>query len=69
MKDILSDIQNGTFAQRFIDDQDKGAPEFKELRETEAKHQIETVGRDLRKMFSWSAQAIDTDYVEGSAAR
>ncbi|GAA1317381.1 MAG: ketol-acid reductoisomerase [Brachybacterium tyrofermentans] len=69
MKDILSDIQDGTFAQRFIDDQDKGAPEFTELRETEAKHQIETVGRDLRKMFSWSAQAIDTDYVEGSAAR
>ncbi|HLR45011.1 MAG TPA: ketol-acid reductoisomerase, partial [Brevibacterium sp.] len=44
-------------------------PEFKELRANEAKHQIETVGKDLRKMFSWSAQAIDTDYVEGSAAR
>ena len=69
MKAILADIQSGAFAKRFIDDQDAGAPEFKELRETEAKHQIEVVGKDLRKMFSWSAQAIDTDYVEGSAAR
>ncbi|ASK64786.1 ketol-acid reductoisomerase [Brachybacterium avium] len=69
MKEVLADIQSGAFAKRFIDDQDAGAPEFKELRETEAKHQIEVVGRDLRKMFSWSAQAIDSDYVEGSAAR
>ncbi|GAA1483309.1 ketol-acid reductoisomerase [Brachybacterium fresconis] len=69
MKDILSDIQDGSFAQRFIDDQDKGALEFTQLREDEAKHQIETVGRDLRKMFSWSAQALDEDYTEGSAAR
>ncbi|MDN5820870.1 MAG: ketol-acid reductoisomerase [Brachybacterium sp.] len=69
MKEVLADIRSGAFAKRFIDDQDAGAPEFKELRETEAKHQIEVVGRDLRKMFSWSAQAIDSDYVEGSAAR
>ena len=68
MKDVLADIQSGAFAKRFIEDQDAGAPEFKELRETEAKHQIEVVGKDLRKMFSWSAQAVDTDYVEGSAA-
>ena len=69
MKEVLADIQSGAFAKRFIDDQDAGAPEFKELRENEAKHQIEVVGKDLRKMFSWSAQAIDEDYVEGSAAR
>ena len=69
MKEVLADIQSGAFAKRFIDDQDAGAPEFKELREDEAKHQIEVVGKDLRKMFSWSAQPIDEDYVEGSAAR
>ncbi|WP_394214177.1 ketol-acid reductoisomerase [Brachybacterium vulturis] len=69
MKDVLADIQSGAFAQRFIEDQDAGAPEFTKLREEESTHQIETVGRDLRKMFSWSAQAIDSDYVEGSAAR
>ena len=31
MKAVLGDIQNGTFAKRFIDDQDAGAPEFKAL--------------------------------------
>ena len=32
MKAVLDDVQNGAFAQRFIDDQDAGAPEFKKLR-------------------------------------
>ena len=69
MKAILADIQSGAFAKRFIDDQDNGAEEFKKLRAEEAEHPIEKVGKDLRKMFSWSAQSIDSDYVEGSAAR
>ncbi|WME24616.1 ketol-acid reductoisomerase [Brachybacterium sp. GU-2] len=69
MKAILADIQSGAFAKRFIDDQDNGAEEFKKLRAAEAEHPIEKVGKDLRKMFSWSAQSIDSDYVEGSAAR
>ncbi|MFC0673360.1 ketol-acid reductoisomerase [Brachybacterium hainanense] len=69
MKAILADIQSGAFAKRFIEDQDNGAAEFQELRAKEASHPIETVGKDLRKMFSWSAQPIDEDYTEGSAAR
>ncbi len=69
MKAILADIQSGAFAKRFIDDQDNGAVEFTQLRATEAEHPIEKVGKDLRKMFSWSAQSVDSDYVEGSAAR
>ena len=69
MKAILADIQSGAFAKRFIDDQDNGAEEFKKLRAAEAEHPIEKVGKDLRKMFSWGAQSIDSDYVEGSAAR
>ncbi|MBB5831142.1 ketol-acid reductoisomerase [Brachybacterium aquaticum] len=69
MKEILSDIQTGAFAKRFIEDQDNGAKEFQELRAKEAEHPIEKVGKDLRKMFAWSAQSVDADYVEGSAAR
>jgi ketol-acid reductoisomerase len=68
MKDILADIQSGAFAKRFIDDQDNGAEEFQKLRATEAEHPIEKVGKDLRKMFAWSAQSVDDDYTEGSAA-
>ncbi len=33
MLGVLEDIKNGKFAQRFIDDQDAGAPEFKAFRE------------------------------------
>jgi ketol-acid reductoisomerase len=68
MRAVLADIQDGTFAQRFIDDQDAGAPEFKELREKGAKHPIESVGKELRGLMAW-VKSSDTDYVEGSAAR
>lgn len=68
MQAVLADIQNGAFAERFINDQDAGAPEFKELREKGQNHPIEPVGRELRKLFAW-VKPSDTDYVEGSAAR
>jgi ketol-acid reductoisomerase len=69
MKAVLGDIQNGTFAQRFIDDQDAGAPEFQELRAKGAAHPIEATGRELRKLMAWVDSDRDADYVEGSAAR
>ncbi|MGW0227501.1 ketol-acid reductoisomerase [Actinopolymorpha singaporensis] len=68
MREVLADIKDGTFAQRFIDDQDAGAPEFKKFREQSEKHPIETVGRDLRKLMAW-VKSHDDDYVEGTAAR
>ncbi|WP_028048875.1 ketol-acid reductoisomerase [Cellulomonas sp. URHD0024] len=68
MQAVLADIQSGAFAERFINDQDAGAPEFKELREKGQNHPIEPVGRELRKLFAW-VKPSETDYVEGSAAR
>ncbi|MEV7972330.1 ketol-acid reductoisomerase [Cellulomonas sp. NPDC089187] len=68
MKAVLADIQNGAFAERFIGDQDAGAPEFAELRAKGQNHPIEPVGRELRKLFAW-VKPSDTDYVEGSAQR
>ncbi len=68
MRTILSEIQDGSFAQRFIDDQDAGAPEFKELRRKGAEHPIEAVGKELRGLMAW-VRSDDSDYVEGSAAR
>ncbi|WP_131105815.1 ketol-acid reductoisomerase [Ornithinimicrobium sufpigmenti] len=68
MQAVLEDVRNGSFAQRFIDDQDAGAPEFKKLREQGAQHSIEAVGKDLRGMMAW-VKSHDSDYVEGSAAR
>jgi ketol-acid reductoisomerase len=68
MKGVLADIQDGSFAERFIKDQDAGAPEFKALREAAEKHPIEGVGRELRELMSW-VKSHDDDYVEGTAAR
>ena len=67
MKAILTDIQSGAFAKRFIEDQDNGGAEFLKLREEEAAHSVEATGRELRSHFAWKQQ--DADYTEGSAAR
>ncbi|UVJ56317.1 ketol-acid reductoisomerase [Trueperella pyogenes] len=67
MQAVLADIQDGTFATRFISDQDNGAPEFQTLRAKGEGHPIEKVGVELRKMFSWGT--VDADYTDGSAAR
>jgi ketol-acid reductoisomerase len=70
MRDVLTDIQDGTFANRFIADQDAGAPEFLALRAKGEAHPIEKVGRELRKLFSWLRKSDNEgDFVEGSAAR
>jgi ketol-acid reductoisomerase len=68
MQRILGEIRDGSFAARFIADQDAGAPEFKALREKAEQHPIEEVGRQLRGLMSWVATG-DDDYTAGTAAR
>jgi len=68
MQEVLADVQNGAFAERFISDQDNGAKEFKELRAKGENHPIEETGRELRKLMSW-VKSHDADYVEGTATR
>jgi len=67
MQQVLSEIKDGTFARRFIADQDAGAPEFKALRAKGEQHPIEAVGRELRTLMSWVKS--NDDYQEGTAAR
>ncbi|MCI4675810.1 ketol-acid reductoisomerase [Candidatus Mycolicibacterium alkanivorans] len=69
MKAVLADIVDGSFARRFIEDQDTGAAEFHKLRAQGERHPIEGTGRDLRKLMSWiQRQDVDVDYT-GTAAR
>jgi ketol-acid reductoisomerase len=68
MKDILREIQDGTFAKRFIADQDDDAPEFNAMRKAQEEHQIEDVGRELRALMAWVGGS-EKDFVEGTAAR
>jgi len=48
MKQILKEIQDGTFAKRFLADQANGRKEFMAFRDAEAKHPVEIVGKQLR---------------------
>jgi ketol-acid reductoisomerase len=68
MEDVLADIKNGAFADRFITDMDNGSPEFNEFRKKAESHPIEQTGRELRKLMAW-VKSHDSDYVEGSSAR
>ncbi len=66
MKAVLADVRSGAFAQRFIADQDAGAPEFMRLRTAGERHPIETTGAELRKLMAWVKPADD---YEGHIAR
>lgn len=51
MKRILSDIQTGAFAEDWIEENHNGRPRFNAYRAQDVSHQIEQVGRDLRRMM------------------
>jgi ketol-acid reductoisomerase len=53
MRQILTEIQDGTFARRWIAEGEAGAPEFKALRAENARARIEEVGAELRSKMSF----------------
>ncbi|MDR1480961.1 MAG: ketol-acid reductoisomerase [Planctomycetaceae bacterium] len=53
MKKILNEIQTGEFAREWLLENKVNAPRFKRMRELQRKHQLEEVGRKLRKLMSW----------------
>lgn len=53
MKQILAEIQDGTFARAWIDENKNGRPTFEARRAEERKHPIEQVGKALRKMMTF----------------
>ena len=56
MRKILKDIQDGTFAKDFLLDMSSagGQVHFNAMRKLAAEHPSEVVGRDIRKLYSWS---------------
>ncbi|MFP7494648.1 ketol-acid reductoisomerase [Terribacillus saccharophilus] len=56
MKDVLTDIQNGTFAKGWILENQANRPQFNAINNKEANHQIETVGRELRELMPFVKQ-------------
>ncbi|MGO1826584.1 MAG: ketol-acid reductoisomerase [Corynebacterium variabile] len=59
MKDILTDIQDGTFTKRLIANVEGGNKELEGLRADFAKHPIEVTGSKLRDMMSWVKNPLD----------
>ena len=59
MKKILEEIQDGTFASKWIAENNNGRAHFNAKRAMEASHQLEEVGKELRKMYSWSDEKVD----------
>ncbi len=53
MKKVLKEIQDGTFAKNWILENQANRPSFNAIRKSESELQIETVGKELRKMMSW----------------
>ena len=61
MKQILSEIQDGSFAERWIDENSKGRAAFLRMRQEHAEHELETVGANLRGMMSWLQPRTEDD--------
>ena len=51
MRRLLADIQDGSFADRWIEENRNGRPMFNRRRIRESDHPIEQVGRELRRMM------------------
>ena len=60
MKQVLKEIQEGTFASKWIQENHSGRAYFNAKRRIEANTQVEKVGAELRKMMSWSDENDNT---------
>ena len=62
MYKMLSEIQDGTYAQNWIEENKKGRPWFGKERERERSHMIEQVGAELRDMMPFIRPKKLDDY-------
>jgi len=54
MKKVLSEIQDGSFAKKWLAENAGGRVNFEKRRKEESELQVEKVGRELREKMSWS---------------
>ncbi len=54
MKKVLEEIQDGTFAGKWIAENNNGRAHFNAKRQLETSHMLEEVGGEIRKMYSWN---------------
>ena len=56
MKKILEEIQDGTFASKWIAENKNGRAHFTATRNLKAEHELEKVGGEIRKFYAWSKE-------------
>ncbi|HEX6669659.1 MAG TPA: ketol-acid reductoisomerase [Gemmatimonadales bacterium] len=56
MRRILDEIQDGSFAREWLDENRAGRPNFERLRQEDREHLIEQVGKQLRAMMPWAEE-------------
>ncbi len=61
MKQVLKEIQDGSFAERWIDENARGREAFLRMREEHAGHELEVVGERLRRMMPWLQPRTEDD--------
>ena len=66
MKKVLEEIQDGTFASKWIAENNNGRAHFNAKRALEASHQLEEVGKEIRSMYSWNNDNVE-DAEEGKS--
>ena len=54
MEEVLEEVQDGTFAQQWITENQAGRPNYDQLKTAEENHEVEAVGEELRGLFSWA---------------
>ena len=54
MEEVLEEVQDGTFAQQWITENQAGRPNYDQIKTAEENHEIEEVGEELRGLFSWA---------------
>jgi ketol-acid reductoisomerase len=65
MKKVLEEIQDGTFASKWIAENNNGRAHFIAKRNLEAGHQLEQVGKEIRSMYSWNDESSILKAEEG----
>ncbi len=70
MQQVLAEIQDGTFARRWIAENEAGRPEFNRLRRQDQDHLIEQVGAELRSKMRWlNPVEVRPEQAQASAER
>ena len=68
MKEVLQDIQDGTFTRNWQAEYDAGLPNYKKFQQADKDHPIEQVGQQLRAKMVWLQDAKAGQQADKKAA-